>query len=188
MLRKTLTILSLIGLLLSVGLWVLSDRYWIDYTPRSLRYSVSVYYGCVSLYWPDQPYRWLTPECWNSLRGYAIGDIGPLPSEGPLVTGGFALPGTSVRTVPSNPTFPLYFPPAIERKPGAYCLRLPFWVLVVLSGSVLVWGYLPFNRRRKRKKLGLCVKCGYDLRASKDRCPECGTCFEKPKRSADCRA
>ncbi len=36
---------------------------------------------------------------------------------------------------------------------------------------------LPVHRRRKRKKLGLCIKCGYDLRGSKDRCPECGEEF-----------
>ena len=56
---------------------------------------------------------------------------------------------------------------------------IPLWI-PTLFGSALV-SLLCFSphRRRKRKKLGLCLKCGYDLRASKDRCPECGTAFAK---------
>jgi hypothetical protein len=50
---------------------------------------------------------------------------------------------------------------------------IPFWFLAVTFVSPVV---LKMGLRVTRKKpIGLCAKCGYDLRATPGRCPECGT-------------
>jgi len=66
-----------------------------------------------------------------------------------------------------------------RRQAATYAVRrvsLPFWALFAVclaypATSVIRNGL----RRRRRRRLGLCVGCGYDLTgATEGRCPECG--------------
>jgi hypothetical protein len=49
-------------------------------------------------------------------------------------------------------------------------------MLLIVSVGALVWRLVdrPTDLARERRAGGLCRRCGYDLRASFDRCPECG--------------
>ncbi len=106
MIRKTLTIFSLIGLLLSVGLWGVS-YFWVGF----------------------QSGQW-----------YVAAEAGTLYAS--------------------------------------WNLGIPLWMPTLLFLAVFWLSVAPLYRRRKRKKLGLCLKCGYDLRGSTKRCPECNTPIE----------
>jgi len=46
-----------------------------------------------------------------------------------------------------------------------------------LAGLVIAFNFelLKWRKRRRALRMGLCALCGYDLRATPDRCPECGT-------------
>jgi hypothetical protein len=58
-----------------------------------------------------------------------------------------------------------------------FAAAVPVWMIGGISALVLiVWEMRHFLRRRfTRESNGFCSKCGYDLRATADRCPECGT-------------
>ncbi len=51
----------------------------------------------------------------------------------------------------------------------------PLWFLGILTSLLPAWWLITVRRRRKRFHAGQCQNCGYDLRATPDRCPECGT-------------
>ena len=52
---------------------------------------------------------------------------------------------------------------------------VPHWFAVLCTSVLPVrWFWIAFRRWRLRR-LGRCIKCGYDLRATTGRCPECAT-------------
>jgi len=69
--------------------------------------------------------------------------------------------------------------PPIPAKPTAYEWSASMWKVALVPAlwplAVALAGVATRFRRRQRRRRMQCVACGYDLRASHDRCPECGT-------------
>jgi hypothetical protein len=61
------------------------------------------------------------------------------------------------------------------RLPGVSRVQVPLLPIVVPASIPLWHALLKMQRRRRRRAAGLCEECGYDLRGSGERCPECGT-------------
>jgi len=57
-------------------------------------------------------------------------------------------------------------------------IRVPYWAVVLATGAGPVKRIRRLRRERRtyrRLSAGQCPRCGYDLRATPDRCPECDT-------------
>ena len=178
--RTLFTFFSALSLLLCVTAWVL----WV----RSYRSPRFVYYDWIvtgppvevrSLHWwsdngamevtfdrtiarsPARATGWLNED---RPRGFQqIHAARRPPLRGP--TDGFHYRGLYEQNKP------------LELDVVVYSLGAPYWFLAVKTAlSPALW-LLRIGPRRlaARLKKGLCPACGYDLRATPDRCPECGT-------------
>jgi hypothetical protein len=137
--------------------------------------------------WPrPERFRWVTDNSNDSVPTVAY--TAPLGSESKWRAAGIAGENTEVSTwldeagtpmslLESNKPDPRQGGPLHES--GMIPCRsidVPLWMPLafggVLPGVLLARGLRA--RLRRRATLGLCVHCGYDLRASPGCCPECG--------------
>jgi len=165
--RGIFNILSAVSLVLAIAiglLWVRS--YWIydaySFTLHTPIYTVNSVHGCLSLngfvqgshdyksHWSSRSIStWSRPlNFWAD--GYKVQ---------PIDVVGFM--GFRYRVNRQFPTQPPYF----------WIVIVPDWFLFLL-GCILPARW--HHHERIRRRSGLCLTCGYDLRASKDKCPECG--------------
>jgi len=174
MLHKLLTILLIMGLLISLGLWG-ATYYRLILVASTSGPRFALVKGCFRLTWtelpPDNPLRLdyerhsIGAYWWRGTRG---------SPETTTFRAGWRCSGFKILDTE--------WQPSIRRQhlPFTGNLVIPLWMPVLAFASPLVGSrLLRYRRYCKRGQLGLCTHCGYDLRGSQERCPECGAWKEK---------
>jgi hypothetical protein len=103
---------------------------------------------------------------WPGLRGLATVRVASPPSER------LYLDASQLRPAPVL-GFQGYFRTSATARMSA--VTVPLWVVAVLILLPPGIGQARRYVQRRWRRRGLCASCGYDLRATPGRCPECGT-------------
>jgi hypothetical protein len=74
--------------------------------------------------------------------------------------------------------------PGLGRGVAYTAWTAPYWAMVALFAIPVAWRGVRVVTAKRQRELGLCPTCGYDLRATPDRCPECGSTFTRPQRTS----
>jgi hypothetical protein len=181
--RKLLTLFSVVSLLLCVAACVLWARSFVWYE-RVMWASPDKYRRVQSLNgrlvfelttgYPLKNASSLTSERVNDDQkdiDWAVGLADGWQSNKDVVDwklGSFAYAASSAR----------YFP-AQRIATRVRMLVIPYWAVVAATAILPSTALLRMMRRMTRRRRGLCRNCGYDLRASSERCPECGAIVTK---------
>lgn len=171
--RRLLNLLTTLSLLLFMAVCVLWVRsYWafeqVRYGRVPFAVSVNSQQGRCKAEWTTE---------WPGLSYGLVTQHNPLRPTHRSAGSGYFLRDCTVRVGSfgcGRKAWPVGSPPA--GTPTLFTIvTAPHWALALVTAALPAVSLFRWYRSRRRPRAGLCTTCGYDLRATPDKCPECGT-------------